>query len=199
MTRSRRWLLAAVAALGCRREAVPGPGINEPSASVGSAPGAPRPAASAPDPLRVSASSPSAPPPSPPPFVLTELAPTQGDLIPLLRAQVERARAKQLRPVIEFYADWCPPCRAFQNSLGDPRMTEALRGTYLVKLNLDDWHDKLEGTGFQPASIPAFYLVGADGRPSGQMLDGDKWGKPTPDKMSVSLSKFLGKGGDQAR
>ncbi len=120
-----------------------------------------------------------------------ELSPTQGDLTPLLRAQVERARSKSLRPMLEFYADWCPPCRAFQENLSDPRMIDALRGTYLIKLNLDDWHDKLVGTGFVVRSIPAFFFVGADGRPTGKMLDGDKWGKATPANMSASLTTFL--------
>jgi thiol-disulfide isomerase/thioredoxin len=197
MTLRRWWPLAALAALGCRQEAAPRAVIREPAASVGSASPVIVSVSAA---LPTSVSSPSPPvPPPPPPLVLTELAPTQGDLTLLLRAQVERARDKHLQPVIEFYADWCPPCRAFQNSLGDPRMIEALRGSYLVKLNLDDWHDKLDGTGFRVATIPRFYLVGPDGRPSGKMLDGDKWGKPTPDKMSVSLSEFLGHDGDRSR
>jgi thioredoxin-like negative regulator of GroEL len=94
--------------------------------------------------------------------------------------------------VIEFYADWCAPCQAFQKSLGDPRMAEALRGTFLVKLNLDDWHDKLGGTGFKVDVIPAFYLVGDDGRPTGKMLDGNRWGRSTVPNMSAALRAFLG-------
>jgi hypothetical protein len=176
-----------MAALGCNREATPGPEIREPAAPIVPVPDVPH-TLPAPPP----ASDPT--PPAPPPFLLTEVAPTQGDLVPLLRAQVDRARDKQLRPLIEFYADCCPPCRAFPDNLGDPRMVDALRGTYLIKLNLDDWHEKLQGTGFVVRSIPAFYLVGPDGRPTGKMLDGDKWGQATPANMSASLSNFLGHG-----
>lgn len=124
--------------------------------------------------------------------MLVELVPTQGDLGPLLRDVVARAKEKALRPVVEFYADWCPPCRVFKESLGDPQIAEALDGTYLVKLNLDDWHDKLRGTGFTVKTIPSFYLLGAQGRPNGKMLDGDKWGKSTPASMGAALRAFLG-------
>jgi len=204
----RRWWALALAALGCGREAAPSPRIKEPEVAVTPAHDAPLPATSAPDGTSVPMGETPKPPaqpvamgetpkppvqPAPPPFLLTELSPAQGDLAPLLRAQAERARDKHLLPVIEFYADWCAPCRAFQGSLDDPRMVEALRGTYLVKLNLDDWHDKLVGTGFTVRSIPAFYLVDSAGRPTGKMLDGDRWGKPTPASMSASLGKFLGR------
>src|SRR5262249_51512852 len=132
---SRSWALAAVAALGCSRGSAPGPELKEPEPP--SAPGRDllRPLTSAPDPPPASAPV----PPALPSFLLTELAPTQGNLTPLLVAQVERGRAKQLRTVVELYADWCPPCRTFQDHLEDARMKEALKGVYLVKLNLDDW------------------------------------------------------------
>jgi thiol-disulfide isomerase/thioredoxin len=190
MQRSGKTARAALAllTLGCSREAAPGPEVKEPE----------RPAVVQEEPsVRVSAPPPPAAsppaPPAPPPFLLTELAPTQGALTPLLVAQVERARTKGLVPVVEFYADWCAPCRAFQRHLEDPLIKEALRGAYLVKLNMDDWHDKLPGTGFDVHTIPSFYMVSANGRPTGKMLDGDKWGRvATPAIMSASLAKFLG-------
>ena len=56
-----------------------------------------------------------------------------------------------------------------------------------------DWHEKLEGTGFAVQSIPSFYLVRDDGHPTGKMLDGDRWGRNTPDNMAAALRTLLGR------
>ena len=142
-------------------------------------------------PIVTAAPSASATPPAAPRFALVVLSPTQGDLLPLLRDHGDRARARGLVPVVEFHADWCPPCRTFDASMRAPEITEALEGTYLVKLDMDDWHDKLKGTGFAPRSIPSFYFITAEGRPTGKMLDGDKWGKASAARMGAALKAFL--------
>jgi thiol:disulfide interchange protein len=125
---------------------------------------------------------------------MTEIAPTQGDLVTQLKTHVERAKAKRLVPVAEFYADWCPPCREFDKNLEDPALADAIRGTYLIKLNMDEWHDHLKSTGFDVRTIPRFFLLGDDGRPNGKMLDGDQWGRrPTAATMAAALNKLLGR------
>ena len=175
----------ALALLGCGPEAPP-PSARQPNSA---APRAPEVRA---EPPPVASPAPPVPPAPPgPKFSMTELAPTQGDLTPLLAMESKRAKAKGFVAVIEFYADWCPPCRVFEANIEAPEITAALTGTHLVKLNLDDWHDKLKGTGFAPRTIPSFYFVDEAGRPTGKMLDGDRWGKATPARMGAALEAFL--------
>ena len=70
---------------------------------------------------------------------------------------------------------------------------EPFRTGDVVKLNLDDWHDKLRGTGFAPKKIPSFYLINDAGRPTGKTFDGDKWGKaPSPGRMAAAIKAFRG-------
>lgn len=196
----RFWLAsAAFAAIGCHPEAAPGPDMSEPPPATSITKDPPPSVAQS----STRAESPPAPPPTdsalprlsplPPPFVTTEIAPTQGELIAQLKVHVERAKAKRLIPVAEFYADWCPPCREFHKALSQPPLADAIRGTYLVRLNMDDWHDHLKNTGFDVRSIPRFYLLGDDGRSSGKMLDGDKWGRATPENMAAAIDKLFGR------
>jgi thiol-disulfide isomerase/thioredoxin len=192
MSRSPVAAVVALALLGCGHEAPPAPVVKEPPSST---PRVPDRTADAPSPVTppptASAAPPAPPPPPAPKVTLVELAPTQGDLGPLLRDEARRAKDKGLVPLVEFYADWCAPCRVLQENLRAPEIATALAGAYLVKLNLDDWHDKLKGTGFAPRTIPSFYVFGGDGRPTGKMLDGDRWGKSTPARMGEAIAAFL--------
>ncbi|MEP7121416.1 MAG: thioredoxin domain-containing protein [Byssovorax sp.] len=129
--------------------------------------------------------------PPPRPFVLVELAPTQGDLQPLLREHAEKARARGLKPFVEFYADWCRPCKALAGLMNDPLIVQAFTGTYVIKLNFDDWQAKLADAGFTPREIPMFYALDGEGRPTGRKLSGDTWGKANAESMSRALEPFF--------
>jgi thiol-disulfide isomerase/thioredoxin len=129
--------------------------------------------------------------PPPRPFALIELAPTQGDLMPLLREHASIARARGLAPYVEFYADWCKPCKVLAAQMDDPLIVEAFKSTYLIKLNFDDWKEKLADTGFTPREIPMFYALDGAGRPTGRKLSGDAWGRATPSSMAKALGPFF--------
>jgi thiol-disulfide isomerase/thioredoxin len=109
----------------------------------------------------------------------------------ILKAEAQKAAALGRHPYVEFYADWCPPCNAIQKNLGDPRMVEAFAGTYIIKLNTDDWGDKLSGTGLYVPAIPAFYELDASGRPTGRMITGAAWGEDIPANIAPPMKAFF--------
>jgi thiol-disulfide isomerase/thioredoxin len=185
-------LACTLLAPSCSREL--GPATEAPAPR----PEPPRTAAAAPLPAPSTTPVASAPPGAdvaptapPRPFVVVELAPTQGDLQPLLREHAEKAKARGLKPFVEFYADWCRPCKALASLMNDPFIVEAFTGTYLIKLNFDDWQDKLAEAGFTPREIPMFYALDARGQPTGRKLSGDAWGKATAESMSKALGPFF--------
>ena len=124
-------------------------------------------------------------------FTLVVIHPSQGPLQELLSAHAAKAADANRRPIVEFYADWCPPCRALDASLGDERMIEALSGTYIVRLDLDEWKNNLTGTGFKVFGIPAFFELDSEGHPTGRTITGAAWGEDIPENMAPPLRDFF--------
>jgi thiol-disulfide isomerase/thioredoxin len=124
-------------------------------------------------------------------FVMTEVAPAADALSAALQAEIQKAKGQGLKPYVEFSATWCEPCMAIKHSLDDPQMKAAFKGTYIIQLNADAWQGKLTGTGFSAGSIPVFYELGDDGKPTGRKIDGGAWGDNIPANMAPPLDKFF--------
>ena len=141
--------------------------------------------------------SPKAPTPAPPlasgsdRFVIVTLKAADRPLTDLLRTEAQKARQKGLTPFVEFYADWCGPCNDLSRSLSDPRMIEAFAGTYIIRLNVDEWQDAPAGAGFAVKAIPAFFAVDETGKPTGQTITGAAWGDDIPENMAPPLKAFF--------
>jgi thiol:disulfide interchange protein len=131
--------------------------------------------------------------PAPDRFTVVRLASADGDLRELLKAEAQKARQLGRFPFVEFYADWCPPCNALSKNLGDARMVDAFSGTYIIRLNLDEWNTRLAGTGFQVIGIPVFFELDQDGKPTGRNITGGAWGEDSPENMAPLLKAFFGR------
>lgn len=129
--------------------------------------------------------------PAPDTFSVIRIEPGQVKVKDILKAEAQKAAVLGRQPYVEFYADWCPPCNAIRDSLGDPRMVEAFAGTYIIKLDTDEWGDKLSGTGLYVPGIPAFYELGADGTPTGRMITGAAWGEDIPENIAPPMKAFF--------
>jgi thiol-disulfide isomerase/thioredoxin len=129
--------------------------------------------------------------PDPTSFTLVVLHPSQGKLPSLLKTHAEQATQLGRNPFVEFSAEWCPPCKALAASLSDPRMVDAFRGTYIIRLDLDEWKSQLGRSGFNVPGVPAFYELDEAGRPSGKMITGGAWGEDIPENMAPPLQAFF--------
>jgi hypothetical protein len=129
--------------------------------------------------------------PAPDQFSVIVIEAGSAKLTDILQAEAAKAAALGRDPYIEFYADWCPPCNAIKKNLGDPLMVEAFMGTYIIKLDTDVWGDKLSGLGLYVPGIPAFYELGADGKPTGRMITGAAWGEDIPANIAPPMKAFF--------
>jgi len=129
--------------------------------------------------------------PAPDTFSVIRIEPGPAKVKDILKAEAQKAAALGRRPYVEFYADWCPPCNAIKKNLGDPRIVEAFAGTYIIKLNTDDWGEKLSGTGLYVPGIPAFYELDANGKPTGRMITGAAWDEDVPANIAPPMKAFF--------
>lgn len=113
------------------------------------------------------------------------------DVIETVKSEVVKAKAQNLKPFVEFAAGWCEPCQAIKKSLGDSRMKAAFKGSYIIRLDADEWGEHLKGSGFSPSAIPVFIKVGDDGKPIGKSIDGGAWDDNIPENMAPPLDKFF--------
>jgi thiol-disulfide isomerase/thioredoxin len=134
------------------------------------------------------------PSPVPQSLVIADPHPSEGDLAGVLAAHAGRAGELGLHPFVEFSATWCPSCIALAESLDDPRMVDAFRGIYLIRLDYDEWERSLPGTDFRVVGVPTFYEVDASGLPTGRMLTGAAWGEDIVENMAPVLKDFFAGG-----
>ena len=132
--------------------------------------------------------------PAPEKFTIVRVEKGNGKLEDILRLEAQKAVDIGRHPYVEFYADWCPPCNALRESIGDERMIDAFEGTYIIQLDLDEWEKNLSGTGFHVLGIPAFYELDADGKPTGRMITGGAWGEDVPENIAPPMKAFFNAG-----
>lgn len=131
--------------------------------------------------------------PAPERFTLVKIPNSKNNLTAILAEQAALAQQAARRPFVDFYADWCQPCKSLEKNLGAPSMVEAFDGTYIIRLNLDEWKERLPAAGFRVPGIPAFYAIDLQGKPSGRMITGGAWGEDIPANMAPPLKEFFQK------
>ena len=124
-------------------------------------------------------------------FTVVQIHPSEEDLPSVLKAEALKAAKITRKPFAYFFADWCSPCKALRNSLGDPLMVDAFDGTYIIQLNADEWAKKLGSTGFSISAIPVLFEIDNNGERTGRKIDGGAWGANIPKNMAPPLKAFF--------
>jgi thiol-disulfide isomerase/thioredoxin len=126
-------------------------------------------------------------------FTIVRLHPSGGNLNEQLAGEVAAARALSQDPYVEFDASWCPACQAIESSLDEENalMLDALQGVYVARVDVDEWANGLNGTGFEFAGIPIFFGLNDQGGPNGVTIDGNAWGANIPENMAPPLKDFF--------
>jgi thiol-disulfide isomerase/thioredoxin len=127
-------------------------------------------------------------------FTVVDVRPNGRSIDEVLATEAAKAKSQGLQPFAEFSATWCPPCMAIQHTLEahDAQMVEAFKGTYIIRLDADEWTTKqLQGSGMSTDVIPVFYALDDKGKANGRTIDGGAWGDNIPENMAPPLGVFF--------
>lgn len=127
-------------------------------------------------------------------FTVARMHPKDGDLQVMLANEAQKALALGQIPVVEFDATWCPPCIAIDAALESRNklMLEAYAGTYLIKLDVDEWGwDNGGSQDFRFDAIPVYFKLDSQGRQTGEVIDGGAWGEDIPENIAPVMDQFF--------
>ncbi|HMB21193.1 MAG: hypothetical protein ACM33V_06820 [Chloroflexota bacterium] len=127
-------------------------------------------------------------------FTITRLHPWDGSLHELLAQEARKAIALGQMPVAEFDATWCPPCVAIEEALNakNELMLKAYAGTYIIKLDVDEWGWTEKGVqDFKFDGIPVYFKLDAQGKQTGEVIDGNAWGDNIPENIAPPMDEFF--------
>src|SRR5207237_1021162 len=105
--------------------------------------------------------------------------------ISLLDEAVERAQNEGKLLVLDFYAEWCVPCKRLEReTFADAKVAALLQRYVLLKLDTDQ-HPEL-GTKFGVVGLPDVRLFGSDGKQRKKLQ-----GYQKPEAFALELEQLL--------
>lgn len=124
-------------------------------------------------------------------FVLVDLGVEPAPLSQLLEREASKAGEQGLRTYVEFGATWCVPCQKLRKAMHTEPVAGALRGAYIVAIDVDAWGGRLGEAGFTVGSIPVIFELDASGLPTKRKIDGRAFGDDDPTKIASAMRSFI--------
>jgi hypothetical protein len=127
-------------------------------------------------------------------FVVVDIRPQpHQSLRDRLLQEASTAEAKGLAPLLELTSTWDHRCFLVDHSFDDEHMRAALRGTYIIRLDITRWVGRFGDTGLDriPIAFPAFVELLNGGRVIGPYIDARSWIADAPTAIGPSLGAFV--------
>ena len=133
------------------------------------------------------------PAPKPAPYTVVTLRVGDGRLPLQLAKAAEQATGLGQEPYVELTSRWCRACHWMDHGLSDPQLSRAFGGTYVIRVDVDLWEGRLEGTGldYHTGPIPAFIALSDEGKPVGDWADARVWQLEIPRDAAPALAQFF--------
>lgn len=105
------------------------------------------------------------------------------------RAALATFVRQQSAPVLlDFYADWCGPCRRLRAAMPDERVAAALQPVAVVKLDVDSY--PVLAREYDIEAIPTLVKLDASGRAVARLTSA-AWDEDTPANIAPVLRELV--------
>jgi hypothetical protein len=103
------------------------------------------------------------------------------------------AASRGLIPFLELTSAMDRRCFLVDHTFGDAGMREALRGTYIIRIDITRWVGRFGSTGLDriPMAFPSFVEVSDGGHGLGPYIDARSWMADAPTAVAPSLRAFV--------
>jgi hypothetical protein len=119
-------------------------------------------------------------------------APASSDPAPWIATERARAERDDKRLLVYVGAAWCEPCRRFHEAAASGQLDATFGELRLLVFDADRDTVALERAGYIANLIPLFALPRADGRASGQQIEGSIKGAGAVQQITPRLRQLLG-------
>jgi thiol-disulfide isomerase/thioredoxin len=118
-----------------------------------------------------------------------------GEADAAVREALAAAAGDERRSVVVYVgATWCEPCQAFHHAVERGELDDALAGVRFVEFDSDHDTSRLQAAGYGGRLIPRFVLPTADGRGSGERIEGGIKGQGAVEHIMRRLGPLLAGG-----
>ncbi len=118
-------------------------------------------------------------------------APPDGDVAPLVHAELGRASAEGRQLVVYVGATWCEPCQRFHHAVERGELDATFPRLNLLEFDTDHDNERLATAGYVSQYIPLLALPSVDGTASGKQIEGGIKGGEVVGYLSSRLQQLL--------
>jgi hypothetical protein len=137
------------------------------------------------------APAPSPSPPSPLSHVVIDHPPSQGEVAPIVRSELEKAQRDGRRLVVYEGATWCQPCQQLHHAIDRGDLDSEFPQLTLLEFDADRDAERLLSAGYTSRYIPLLALPRPDGSASGKQVEGGVKGDGAVQVISGKLRQLL--------
>lgn len=126
-------------------------------------------------------------------FTILEEKKDDTELLTIMQGHVKKARELNQKLFIQITATWCGPCKRLQAAMLDKLMQDAFAGTYIVKLDADEWEDDFSQINIKVNAVPVFFKVDTQGKATNYTVNGGAWAEDIAKNMAPPLKAYFNK------